>query len=120
MNALIEHLRTRGLRDRSSRSAWTYVSVGIAIGVCLASPMAVSAQGFQEWTKPPVLMSMVGLIVSVGMAWQMVQEDRRRIALLETDSVKKENLAEVLKRVDEVFKRIDGSLNLLLDGKVVK
>jgi len=34
--------------------------------------------------------------------------------------VKKENLAEVLKRVDEVFKRIDGSLNLLLDGKVVK
>ena len=92
MNALIEHLRTRGPRDRRSRSAWTYVSVGIAIGVCLASPMAVSAQGFQEWTKPPVLMSIIGLIVSVGMAWQMVQEDRRRIALLETDTVKKENL----------------------------
>lgn len=120
MTGIIATLRARGQRDRSSRSAWTYVSVGIAIGVCLASPMAVSAQGFQEWTKPPVLMSMVGLIVSVGMAWQMVQEDRRRIALLETDSVKKENLVEVLKRVDEVFKRIDGSLNLLLDGKVVK
>lgn len=95
--------------------SYRLIVVGIFIGVSLANPMSVlsSDAGFEAWTQPPVVMSIIGMLVSVGVAMQMVNEDRRRIALLEVEAVRKETFVEVLKRIDR-------SLDLLMEGKVIK
>lgn len=96
--------------DRRQAKPRSFIAVGMMIGLFLANPISVISQGsnmtVQEWTAPPVLLSLLGIVLSVGMAWQMLQEYRRRLAMLEQTAVRREIF-------DETMKRIDGSLDKL-------
>lgn len=84
--------------------------MGLMAGFFLSVPASVIAQGanMSAWTQPQVVMSLVGVFLSIGAAWQMVSEDRRRIAALEANMVGREAFTETMKR-------IDGHLNQLTE-----
>jgi Mg2+/citrate symporter len=90
------------MTDRRRIKSRHLICVGATIGFLLSPPMSLIAQGsdFADWTKPPVVMSLIGVLLSVGAAWQMVSEDRRRIARLEAETIKRETFNEIVKRID--------------------
>ena len=84
--------------------------VGVTLGFLGSFPLSLFAQGaaIDDWTKPPVVMSIMGIVLSVGAAWQMVSEDRRRIDRLEAETIRRDTF-------DEIIKRIDASLATLVE-----
>jgi Mg2+/citrate symporter len=98
------------MKDRRRVKHRHLLCAGITIGFLLSSPLSLIAQGsdFADWTKPPVVMSLIGIVLSVGAAWQMVSEDRRRIARLEAETIRRDTF-------DEIVKRIDASLATLVE-----
>ncbi len=91
------------MKDRRQVKPKSFVLVGFMLGMCAANPISLLAQaqvGLSAWMQPPVVMSLVGVILSVGMAWQMVTDDRRRLTNLEANTVLRETFVETMKRID--------------------
>jgi hypothetical protein len=89
--------------------------VGVVLGLCMAVPANLLAQGvsLSAWTQPPVVMAILGMFISIGSARQMVMDDRRRITAIEERAVLKEAYIETMRRIDGSLERIDESVEEL-------
>lgn len=84
------------------------LAIGAMLGFFLAAPVSLLAQGspMEAWMQPPVVMSLIGIVISLGGARQMVIDDRRRIALLESQAISREVFQETMKRIDGSLDRL--------------
>ena len=59
-----------------------------------AIPTTAKADG-AAWTDPNVVLSIIGIVVSMGMAYQMLQDVKARMLVLEQQAASKETAAAV-------------------------
>ena len=78
------------------------------------SLLAFSEIPVQAWLTPGPVLSVLTMIFSVGMAWQLVAEDRRRIATLEADSVRKEVFGATILGLSQLVQSMDKKLDRLI------
>mgnify|MGYP006893367196 CR=1 FL=1 len=81
-----------------------WFSLGATFGVCLISPFSLIAQGASPlesaWVSPQVVYSLVGILLAIGAASQMVKDDRRRITILEIEAVRQKVLDQTMLRIE--------------------
>ena len=103
------------VRDRRRNRVTRMFFIGVVTGFCLSTPVSVWAQGatVEAWLQPSVVLSILAVVLSVGGAWQMVADDRRRIALLEASSVRQDVFTAVLGGLNGKVDRIDAVMTRL-------
>jgi hypothetical protein len=87
-------------RPRALTQAW------LAIAFFLGSVSTAKADG-APWTDPNVVLSIIGIVVSAGMAYQMLQDVKARMLVLEQQAASKETVAAVTARLDRIEKKLD-------------
>lgn len=92
------------LKDRRQVKPRSFVLSGFILGVCAANPISLLAQAqfdVSAWVQPPVVMSIIGVLVSISVTRQMVMDDRRRLTQIEANAVQRETFQETMRRIDE-------------------
>lgn len=105
--AIPEPFRTRLKDRRRTRPTW-FLQLGVVIGLSLSQVMDAAAQGTtQAWLEPSTLIQIGTLIGGIGMAYQLLKEARQRIQKLEDNTVSKDAVATIDKRIDRMDERFD-------------
>ena len=99
--------RRRAQRD-GIRMDW------MKLRVAAKAPLAERVTSFElrapdgaAWTDPNVVLSIIGIVVSMGMAYQMLQDVKARMLVLEQQAASKETVAAVTARLDRIEKKLD-------------
>ena len=107
-----EPIRLRLIERRRIRPMWVY-QIGVATGLFLGSVGTALAQG-EKWTEPSTVFSLGGLLVSVGVAYNLLQDSRKRIDKLEEHSATKESVNDMKSQMTDRFDRIEDKLDRML------
>jgi len=100
--------RHTGTVDRRRFRPIRLWAIGVVTGFLCNAPvvLAYEAAPLNAWLQPNAVMALAAIVLSVGSAWQMVAEDRRRIAALEDKTVHVEVFKATMQRIDTSLEQI--------------
>lgn len=94
-------------RSKALVQAW------FSVAFFLGSVVTARAEG-ATWSDPNVVLSVVGIIVSASMAYQMLQDVKARVVLLERNAASRETVGQLTARLDRIESKLD---QLLMERK---